>query len=309
MGGFLSSTRAESCLGVPAEECSLSRKQLAHLSFDELFECDAPLSNTANQAQTGPVGLEDLFGNEMTDLAGSAIYLVGSEPLGASYHFRDRLAAELDAIGQCDDLFLAKLSQRLHMLECIHKAIFEQSDDAKSPWSTSVTSVPKNAGQKAALDYAIEFGIRFLYATVDYIQERNDDSLLRRSLLSDLICLLGESVPSSMAQQQESKQSCLRSVNTTTVTDTACKIITECALTSISLYQQQPRRRTFPSKHHSLGSTALLRLASARGRASDLLCIIRTLIQQDQSFDDVSPILDSSRKKFFPPNGDGSLKK
>ena len=72
-------------------------------------------------------------------------------------------------------------------------------------------------------------------------------------------------------------------LSTAAVTDTARKIIIQCALVNVDLHPQSLRSPS-ASKLHSLAAIALVRMASARARASDLLCIVHGLLQRDDNF-------------------------
>ena len=252
--------------------------QLAHAGFDLLFagKPDAlPRRHAQTLPQTDSDGLEDVFGSESTDLVDIAVYLAGAQSS------RCRYLEELKACCQVEDSFLAQLSRRLYLLTRIHSAIEELRCRKKPSWSSLAPSNSNDATPSGCPECAVELGIRLLFVMVDHLLDKHEQPQLIKTFLEQINTLLGDLPPLYITEKTKSDERSL--LSTAAVTDTARKIIIQCALVNVDLHPQSLRSPS-ASKLHSLAAIALVRMASARARASDLLCIVHGLLQRDDNF-------------------------
>jgi len=300
MGGSFSAPRGGPYGSeVDIHECPLDKMQLAHAGFDLLFagKPDAlPRRHAQTLPQTDSDGLEDVFGSESTDLVDIAVYPAGAQSS------RCRYLEELKACCQVEDSFLAQLSRRLYLLTRIHSAIEELRCRKKPSWSSLAPSNSNDATPSGCPECAVELGIRLLFVMVDHLLDKHEQPQLIKTFLEQINTLLGDLPPLCITEKTKSDERSL--LSTAAVTDTARKIIIQCALVNVDLHPQSLRSPS-ASKLHSLAAIALVRMASARARASDLLCIVHGLLQRDDNF----AISDALTKKPALLEEDSSFKK
>lgn len=269
--------------GISITGISLDKKELAQSSFDEIFDFECSWSQKSSQslAPLESAGLEELFGNDDTDLKDTAMYLADPDEIsGLTNMLADRLTTELNNHCCCDDIFLTLLNQRLYLIVCIYKAVEELKASNKSPWPTIRQFSWLHCSNQSP-DYTILLGIRFLYAILNWLLEKNYDWPLKKSFLTHVAFLLGDLTPLSIEQKVGLSQAHFYLINIILVTDTVRKVLVHCAMSNFKMSIQQSHS---VSKYRGVAATALVRLASARGRASDLLCIVRKLISEGYSY-------------------------
>ena len=248
---------------------------------------------TAGSGIGGAGGAEDGGGfddlGESGDLADATVVLAGQDPRVVVVQTHARLAHELSAQCDSEDPFGALLAHRVVMLRSIHSAISAASaKGAAGPVAREMRQTADGRFQgpmtsSAALPPAVGLALHLLYSLLDFVRDDICEPQQRADFLKQVAPMLSELPPLCLSEGMAAAEDVtnheivldsLRDFLYLASLPSACFLLEKATELDVASALETPEM----IEQRTEAATALLGLASARGRASDLLLAVKVLL-------------------------------
>ena len=225
---------------------------------------------------------------ESGDLADSTVVLTGQDPYSLVAQTHARLARGLVAQCEPEDPFASLLGQRVLILQSIHAAITASS--TKEEGLSRAEACQLNSGRSravpsssASLPPAVGLALHLLYSLLDFVRDDICEPHQRADFLKQVAPMLSELPPLCLSDGMASTENIS---NHDVVLDSLRDFLYLASLPSACFLSTQSSEENIVSaletsemiEQRTEAATALLGLASARGRASDLLLAVKVLL-------------------------------
>ena len=317
MGAAASSGGAD-LRSLAAEEVLAAEEEWSKTSLAAIFDTETPLfppaAAAAAAAATAGSGLDrggmgvgsagvgtdvepdEQVEDEVADLADATVCLAGQDSREAVRQTMQRLAHDLCVHCRSDDPFAVLLSQRVAMLHMMHVAITNKRRDAAEAAGPGEAAQASLLAQPATVDMppAVQLALHLLYSLLDFVREESCEPAQRADFLKQVAPMLAE-LPALCLSHPGEEHIHPRSLlpgeagsNRDTVLDSLRDFLYLASLpsayfpNSAGSAERDEVTATLTQadtiEQRTESATALLGLASARGRASDLLLVVKVLL-------------------------------